>query len=74
MGKITPPELDLRAGTMNDAHNFQYVASAPNVDGASLDLIWRSKKLWSFLGPRLGHGPFDNRISKAGGEERKVLD
>ena len=53
---------------------FDYLSRIPHVDGAHLDLKWLAKELWSFLGPRLGQGPYDCRVQTAGGEDRNGLE
>ena len=53
---------------------FQYLASIPRVDQARLDLVWLSKELWCFLGPRLAEGPYSQRVQMSGGEDRNGLE
>ena len=50
------------------------MASIPHTDGAALDLVWLSKELWSFLGPKLGEDPYKNRVQTARGEDRNGLE
>lgn len=46
---------------------FKCLSTYNTVDGANLDLVWLSKELWSFLGPRLGEAVYNSRVQKAGG-------
>ena len=51
---------------------FNFLKTHPRVDGADLDLVWLSKELWCFLGPKLGDSVYTSRIQKAGGRPERT--
>ena len=53
---------------------FKFPSTYHTIDGADLDLVWLSKDLWCFLGPRLGDAVYSSRVQKAGGEGRNGLE
>ena len=50
------------------------LSQCPGVDGVRLDLVWISRHLWTFLGPRLGDDVYGRRVQMAGGEENNGLE
>ena len=53
---------------------LQWLTNCSGVDDVALDLPWISRRLWTFLGPRLGDDVYMRRVQLAGGEENNGIE